>query len=474
MKRPESTTPMITWARKAACTVFFAIAACFCLARLSAAQTPPWPAPSVIYTIYPDIFSPRGDFAGVTAQLPRLKTLGVTVLWMMPVTPIGHSLPGHGAFGSPYCVHDYFAINPAYGSSADLRTLVSTAHKLGLRVILDEVLNHTSWDNALITQHPEYYVHSDGDPKNPASIKQAFNFGDVAQLNYASPGLRAYMTQMLRFWLARYHVDGFRFDTADDPGGPGRMIPADFWQDLGRDLRQTRPDVLLLEEGEAPDLALKPFPLDYGWRLTGALKEASNSGDVSKVEAAWRSQGGDFPPGMEHLSIQDDWDYPRDVKTFGGAAGAMAAAVFNFTDTGVPLIYNGMEIGNAAGDVNPHAPIRWADGDPRFPGFYRQIIALRRNNPALQQGTMAWLPNSVPAHVLTYTRTGGGAEFLVEVNLTSSAAQGTVQTPLGSGWREVPIAGMQGVKTHAALPHIFLQPKDFAVFRRTLPIKNGA
>ena len=450
----------------------FALTACLCMAR-PAAEAPPWPAGSVIYTVYPSIFSPQRNFAGLTAQMPRLKRLGITVLWVMPVTPIGQAINGHPSVDSPYCVHDYYAVNPSYGSAADLHRLIAAAHRLGIKVILDEVLNHTSWDNPLITQHPAFYVHSDGDPSNPGSIVQAFNYSDVAQLNYADAGLRAYMTQMLRFWITQYDVDGFRFDSANNPDGPGRKIPADFWQDLGRDLRQTKPDVLMLEEGETSDLARNPFSLDYAWRMYdpgghGALKTASDGGDASVVEAAWRSQVNDFPAGMQHMSVQDDWDTPRDVNSFGGPAGAMAVAVFNFTNTGVPLVYNGMEIGNAAGGTNPHEVIDWQGGNPQFPLFYQRLIALRRSNPAFTQGTMDWLPNTVSRQVLTYTRTGGGSQFLMEVNLSPTEAHGTVQAPVERGWTEVRIAGRQDAGSHAALPQISLPPKGFAIFKRSL------
>jgi glycosidase len=461
---------MIRGIRRAVVWVLLALTTCLCLPRPStAADTPSWPAASVIYCIYPSIFSAKGDFAGVTAQLGRLKTLGVTVVWLMPVTPIGQAASGHPAFGSPYCVHDYFAVNPVYGSEADLRTLVSTAHKLGLKVILDEVLNHTSWDNPLVTQHPEYYVHSDGNPRNPASIRQAFNYGDVAQLNYADPGLRTYMIGMLRFWIKTYGVDGFRFDTASSPNGPGRLIPTDFWLEMGRQLRETKPDLLLLGECEDPTLAPKSFALDYGWWMHDTLKAVFAGGDAHLIEGTWRHQADDFPPGTQHMSVLDDWDYPRDVQTFGGPEGAMAAAVFSFTETGIPLLYNGMEIGNAAGGVNPHVPIDWAGGDPRFPEFYRQLIALRRKNPALQQGTMTWLPSSMPSQVLTYERSGGGSQFLIEINLSSNEAQGTVQTPVGSGWTQITLAGAPG-GTSVTAPQIALQPKGFAIFRR--PVKS--
>ena len=192
-------------------------------------------------------------------------------------------------------------------------------------------------------------------------------------------------------------------------------------------LRRAKPDVLQLGECETPDLALKPFGLDYGWKLFGALKDAANGGDASGVEAAWREQNEDFPVGMKHLSLQDAWDATRDVSAFGGAAGARAAAVFNFTSTGVPLLYNGMEVGNAGGGVNPHTRINWSGGDPRFPRFYHQLLSLRRDNPALRQGAMTWLPNSASSQLLTYTRIGGGTEFLVEINLSLDPVRSTLQ-----------------------------------------------
>lgn len=468
----ETITLMIKTSRTAA--ALLALTSLFGMTRPAMAASPavpPWPSNSVIYTIYPSIFSAQGNFAGITAQLGRLKSLGVTDVWIMPVTPIGKAVNGHPSVNSPYAVHDYYAINPAYGSASDLKTLVSTAHKMGLKVILDQVLNHTAWDNALITQHPDWYVHSDGNLNNPASIQQAFNFSDVAQLNYANPALRAYIIKMLQFWVTQYGVDGFRFDTANDPDGPQRMIPADFWQELGVGLRQTKPDVLLLGEEASPDLALKPFGLDYGWPMVGPVKDASNGGDASQVRETWMRQASNFPAGMKHMSISDDWDYPRDVNTYGGPAGALAVEAFYLTDTGVPLIYNGMEIGNAAEATNPHATIKWSMVNPEFPKFYRQMLALRRQYPALQQGTMTWLDNSASRQVLTYTRTGGGRQFLVEVNLSSSPATGTITAPAGAKWKPVPIIGVGTAGSSAAPPKITLPPKGFAIFQRTVPGK---
>jgi cyclomaltodextrinase len=424
-----------------------------------------WPADSIIYSIYPSIFSSEHSFNAITTQLGRLKELGATVIWLMPITPIGHEINGHPSVDSPYCVHDYYAVNPDYGTASDLHKLIRRAHQLGLKLMFDEVLNHTSWDNQLITQHPEYYVHSDGNPGNPSSISMAFNYADVAQLNYANPGLRKYMVSMLKFWIRRYKVDGFRFDCADNPDGPDRRIPADFWLSLGRQLRSTKPNLLMLGECQSPDLAMKPFTLEYGWHMYGALKGASNGGDAGQVKDAWDYQKDSYPVGMIMMSIQDDWDDPRDVNTFGGSAGAMAAAAFYFTDTGVPLIYNGMEIGNSAEAVNPRVAIDWHRGNPEFTEFYRHLITLRHNNPAFTVGSMSWLANTEPKQILTYERTSGTSTFVVEVNLSNSPVNGSISGVPQARWKEIRIAPEVAQHDHAALPLFSLGPKDFAIYK---------
>ena len=146
--------------------------------------------------------------------------------------------------------------------------------------------------------------------------------------------------------------------------------------------------------------------------------------------------------------------------------GTQAVAVFNFTNTGVPLLYNGMEIGNAAGVKNPHAPIQWAGGDARFTRFYQGLIALRRSSPALTSGKMTWLPNTAPRQLLTYARTGGGTQLLVEINLSPAPAQGTINTALGSGWQAVPLSGSLSQVRSPMQPQLILPPRSFAVYRR--------
>lgn len=249
------------------------------------AQTPSWLNSAVIYCVNPEIFSTTG-FSGITSQLTRLQSLGVNVIWIMPCYPRGAAINGHPSFNSPYCIKDYTMVNPNFGTTADLTNLITTAHGKGMKVILDAVLNHTSWDNALITQHPEYYVHTDGNSSNSASIAAVNGLSDVAQLNYQNTGLQSYITTMLQNWIVNYNVDGFRFDMADNPVGTGRLIPQSFWNSLRTNLQSKKADILMLGEEEDVQLALSPFECDYGFNMynygvVSAFKTANNASTLS-------------------------------------------------------------------------------------------------------------------------------------------------------------------------------------------------
>ena len=432
------------------------------------AENPPWLGSAIVYCVYPEIFSRLG-FQGITDQLGRLKQLGVTVIWLMPITPVGRPFHGHPAFDSPYAVRDYYAVNPEYGSTAELKNLIDAAHRLGMKVILDEVLNHTSWDNPLTVQHPEYYRHLDANPGNPASEVQAFNFADVAQLDYSnrSSGLWAYMDKMLRYWITVYHVDGFRFDTADDPRGPGREIPKAFWSHLRTFLAEADPGTLMLGEEEDRALAKAPFQMDYGWDLQKALKEAAVSGtSADGIEHTWKAQTEGWPAGMLHMSLLQDWDIGEDLKVYGGVANTLSAAVFNFTINGVPLLFNGEEAGNPVSGLNTHTLIDWRSSHAaQFTAFYEQLIALRNANPALQQGALVWVPNSRPSQVATYVRSSWQHEFLIEINFSSLTVRGTVHTSGQRAWTEVQLRVSRS-GAHARPGNFALGPHDFAIFER--------
>jgi len=439
-------------------------------ARPACAQHPSWLSSAVIYGVNPEIFSTHG-LKGITAQIPRLKRLGVNVIWLMPFYVRGNPVTGHPWFNSPYCIADYEAVDPRFGTSADLSALLAKAHDNGMHVIIDAVCNHTSFDNPLIRQHPEYYVHTDNNPSNAASVANVKGLNDVAQLNFANPATRRYLTSMLSWWLTMFHIDGFRFDYADYPIGPGADIPADFWRQLRPDLEQVKPDILLLGEEEDANLAMRPFELDYGWNAygCGTLSALTHRLDATTLEYQWRwpyTIDVTPPRGMMHLNVQDDWDFDRDIIRYGGAPQAMAAAVYDLTIDGVPLVYNGMEAGNSNGGVNSHVQIDWAGPNARsFNQFYTQLLGLRNHSQgALQQAQTIWLKNSAQGQVAMYQRGPSDNAYLIEINTSARAVRGTIASSTGGNWREVTPDGAPGGRSHPAPPEFVLQAYDFAIF----------
>jgi glycosidase len=439
----------------------------------SARRTPAWVRDGVVYEVFPRVFSPTGDLAGVTARLDDIERLGATILWIMPVQPIGRDRR-KGTYGSPYSIQDYDRINPDYGTEADFKKLVTEAHRRGLRVILDVVANHTSWDSVLM-RRPELYVRDASGKVQPPSA----DWNDVAKLDYASPELRALMTTMLARWLRDFDLDGFRCDVAG-------LVPTDFWEAARRELQKIRPDLFLLAEGSDPGLLVEAFDADYAWPFHRTLNQVLfGAAPASALRATWEDERRRFPPGSLHLRFSDNHDERRAIARFGEQA-ALAAAALVLTMDGVPLVYNGMEVGDTAESGGPalteRAPILWANAErrPEFGRVLTQMVALRRAHPALRQGETQWLSNSDEARVLTFGRGDGREDFLVAINLSSLTFTGTVALPGPGAFTEVtpemsaPL--LPGESTPkilpalpVALPKLTLAPWCLRIFRRTSP-----
>jgi glycosidase len=378
-----------------------------------------WVQSGVIYEINPRTFSPSGDFKGIEAGLPRLEELGVTILWLMPIHPVGQ-LNRKGSIGSPYAVRDYDAINPDYGTAADLKHLVTAAHRRGFKVIIDIVADHTAWDSVLM-KHPEYYKHSPQGTIQPPVP----DWADVAGLDYRNPELREYMAGMMERWLLDFGLDGFRCDAAS-------MVPTDFWEATRARLEKIKPDIVMIAEANVPDLVVKAFDLDYAWpfhsTLTGVFENGAPASDLGRI---WRSERDRYPKGAMPMRFSDNHDEKRAIARFG-EKGALAASALVFTMDGVPMLYNGMETGDTTESGAPalfeRLPVFWQIGErrPEFPRFYREIIALRKAHPALQQGEVEWVRNSEPDRILSYLRRGPDGEFLVVINCSNRPFLGLV------------------------------------------------
>ena len=433
-------------------------------------------ADEMIYNIYAPIFSKAGTLNAITQDLPRIASMGFSTLLIMPIHPIGVPTGSHPAVESPYAVADYYAVAPSLGSLHDFASLVTQAHRLGFKLIMDVVLNHTAWNHPFITQHPEYYVHKRqllfSRKKSPDAIAHAFWFEDVAQLDFKSgTTVQEYMSAMLVWWVKNYNVDGFRFDTADNPYGDDRMIPASAWAFIGKNLQAVNPKIILLGECTNPALSLRPFNMDYNnHSLQPAIALAARSQNASGLPNAFEVLKAAHPAGMLHTSIMQTWDMDLDLRMYGGPDGTLAAAVFNFTIEGVPMLFAGEEAGNDRGGVNTHELINW-DGPlaKRFRNFYSSLVMLRRRSGALRRGNTKWLSISPGSPgLIAFARTGESDQCIVAINFSASAIRGSINELPSGKWIEVtpPGAALPGAHHHPSL--VYLGPWDFLVFARDL------
>jgi glycosidase len=416
-----------------------------------------WVRDGVVYEIYPRAFSPQGNFNGITVRLDDLKALGVNILWLMPIHPIGQEKK-KGTIGSPYAVRDYYGINPDYGTKEDFKKLVNEAHGRGMKVIIDIVANHTSWDNVMM-KNPEFYERDAS-----GKITYPHDWSDVAELNYSNPRLRSYMTDMLKYWIREFDLDGFRCDVAEE-------VPTDFWESARAELDRIKPDMVMLAEGHKPELLIKAFDFDYSWPLHSALTNVlQGRGRASDLREEWEKEAKSWPRNSLHMRFSDNHDERRAIARFGEPA-ALAASAMMFTLDGVPMLYNGMEIGDTTESGAPalfeKLPVFWpiAERRPEFPRFYKQVMALRRSSNALRRGSMEWLRNSDESRVVTYLRRTADEEILVAVNFSNRPFFGSVEAPRTTGYTDVtPDVG-------APLPPDVFEPEQTRVRRTTgLPV----
>jgi len=375
----------------------------------------------------------------------------------MPIHPVGR-LKAKGTIGSPYAVKDYFAINPDYGTAADLKRLVSEAHKRGLKVIIDIVANHTSWDSVMM-KTPDFYTHDAGGKIIPPLP----DWADVADLNYENPKLREYMIGMLRSWLKDFDLDGFRCDVAG-------MVPTDFWETARVELEKIKPDIVMLAEAHQPDLLLHAFDLDYSWPLHAAANEVLQGRlPASALKATWQQEQAEFPSRALHMRFSDNHDERRAIARFGEPA-ALAASALMFTIDGVPMLYNGMEVGDATesgGDaLFNKLNIFWhPKARPELRGIYRDLIHLRHQYAALRNSRVDWLHNSDETSLVTFLRADDRDELLVTINFSNRSLKGRVDLKNGDGFVPLRISGVPS-SDGAPLPMIHLNGFEWRIYHR--------
>jgi hypothetical protein len=373
---------------------------------------PEWSKNSVLYEVNIRQYTREGTFKAFEKHLPRLKKLGTDVLWFMPIFPIG-ALNRKGDLGSYYSVRDYMAVNPEFGTMEDFKEVVEKAHELGMHILLDWVPNHTSWDNKLTIEHPEWYMRDSAGKFIPPA---GTNWTDVIQLDWTQKGLWEYMINALKFWVDA-GVDGFRVDHP-------HITPKEFWEKARLELEKIKP-VLMLAEHESPDLFLeKGFDMNYSWELYHLMTSVAQGRKTAKaIRRYFLKEQEQYPNNvyrMLFLTNHDENSWAGTIDTlFNGAQKPFATLIF--TAQGVPLIYNGQEdCLNKRIKFFEKDSIIWKRCD--LTGFYESLIKLKKENEALWNGNfggpMKLIRTSGERKVFVFCRQNKENTVITLLNLT--------------------------------------------------------
>ncbi len=390
------------------------LASASCSRRAATQAHADWTYDAVLYEMNVRQFTPEGTFAAAAQQLPRLRDLGVDIVWLMPIHPIGEK-GRKGSLGSYYAIRDYMDVNPEMGTMADFEQFLDRAHELGLRVILDYVANHTSPDAAWVTERPsEWYVR---DSTGAPAVQ--YDWTDIAKLNYETPGVRDAMLDVLKFWVGK-GVDGFRCDVAME-------VPHDYWEYAFAQIRAIRPDLFLLAEAEGPQFHADGFDATYAWDLHHVLNDiAQGKKSAADLRVLLAKYGEEFPASAYRMMFTSNHDENSwngtEFERMGDAAATMAALTYVLPQS-LPLIYTGQEIGYdhrfaffEKDPVPAWEPNEWSE-------FYKRLNALRHANPALaggeRGGEMTYMGGAV-ADVMAFTRTAGDNKVVCLFNLSGS------------------------------------------------------
>ncbi|MBL0355816.1 MAG: alpha-amylase [Chitinophagaceae bacterium] len=377
-----------------------------------------------MYEINERAFSVGGNFQGIIDGLDSIKALGVNVIWLMPIHPVG-ILNG---LNSPYCVKNYKEVNPEFGDLDKLRTLVTQAHQKNMAVIIDWVANHTSWDNAWISSHKTWYTQ---DGAGNIVIPAGTNWNDVADLNYSNNEMRLTMIKAMKYWVLAANIDGFRTDAAD-------MVPFDFWKQA-IDTLKTMPgrNLIFLAEGSRTDHFTAGFQMNFAWDFYTAVKNVfRNNGNAGALFTTNANEYSAIPAGKKKLRFttnhdESAWD-ATPVTLFNGKQGALAAAVITAFMNGVPLIYNSQEVGRASTvPFFSNSPIDWTQNFD-MKTAYRNLFSFYNTSNALRKGS---LQSFADINIVCFTKTYNAEEVLVIVNTRNSIVNYTLPMSLtGTSW----------------------------------------
>jgi alpha-amylase len=417
------------------------------------AERPAWISQSNIYEVNVRQYSREGSFKAFAGALPRLKQMGVDILWFMPVTPISKA-DRKGTLGSYYAVSDYKAVNPEFGTMDDFKTLVKQAHDSGFKVIVDWVANHTGADHPWLKSHKDFYMlDSAGTPKF------AFDWSDTRELNFDNKVMRDSMIEAMKFWIRETDIDGFRCDVASE-------VPADFWKDCIAQLRDMK-TIFMLAEGDKPELHEAGFDASYFWRMFQEMKKVAagerNALALDTIINHYDSTFSDSAALLYFTSNHDENSWNKsDFGTFPGPKHDAFAVFTQTMKSSIPLIYSGQEE-----PVLRAIPFFEKDSmefkQYKRAKLYKTLLDLRKNNPALAVDA-SWKKVSVgdDKALYAYVREKGGDKIFVILNLSNKEQTITIKDQQLTG---EPINIFMGNKEPLNMNHTFnIEPWGYIVY----------
>lgn len=377
---------------------------------------PLWSINSTIYEVNLRQYAKNSGFKSFEKEIPRLKSMGVDILWFMPIHPIGVK-ERKGTLGSYYAVKDYKAVSEEFGTMDEFKHMVNAAHAVGMHVIIDWVANHTSPDNKWTETNPDFYTKgADG-----AFVPPVADWSDVIDLNYDNKAMRTAMIDAMKFWLTDTKIDGFRCDVAE-------MVPTDFWIEAHKELVAVNPNLFMLAEGEKPELHAA-FNMTYTWKGFGIFRKvAKGEYPARAIDDYLAEDKFNYSPKAIRMYFttnhdENSWN-GTETEMFGD--GAKAFYVLCATLNGMPLLYSGQEAGlNKRLKFFDKDPIAW--GNYSDADFYTRLLSLKRRNNALlhseSAGSFAKILNNNPDQVYSFYRRKGKDEVVVVLNLSNKEAK---------------------------------------------------
>jgi glycosidase len=393
-------------------------------------ENPEWSRDAVLYQINTRQFTPEGTFAAAQEQLPRLKALGVDILWLMPIHPIGE-VNRKGTLGSPYSVKDYYAVNPEFGTEEDFRRFVDAAHAQGFRVILDLVANHTAWDHPLASEHPDWYEKTWDGRFRPTPW---WDWSDIIDLDWSQHGVRAHVGGAMEHWVREFGVDGYRADVAG-------YVPVDFWETMRARLDAIRP-VFMLGEVQQTAWHRAAFDASYAWDWHHTTKRiAKGEADATALFGYYAENESLWPRAAMRMTYIENHDSNAWEGTlyenYGPALEAMTA--LGFVGEGLALIHNGQEACNAKRlAFFEKDAIDWTQAQGcDYGALLADLIAFRDANPALHNGKwgarMRQVVTDRPQQVFAFVREQDGNKVVALFNLSDRPVEAHLADGLAAG-----------------------------------------